>query len=258
MRVTVCQLDCERDFEAQWAALCAHTRLMGSELVLLPEMPFAPWLPGTRDVDPAAWDDAVAAHERWLPRLGELGAGVVLTTVPISSDAGRFNQAVVWASGTLAGAHVKTYLPDEPGFWEASWYHRGPTTFDPVDTPGGRVGFLVCSELWFLEHARAYGHTGVDLVACPRATDATNVDKWLAAGRVAAICAGAFCLSSNRVGVGGEAELGGRGWVADPDGELLARTNAASPFATVDIDLEAARRAKKTYPRYVDDRPVSP
>lgn len=55
------------------------------------------------------------------------------------------------------------------------------------------------------------------------------------------VMAGAFCLSSN----------GGSGWIIDAEGTVLATTADQEPFVTLDIDLAAARAAKKSYPRYV-------
>jgi len=44
LRVTVCELDCEISaFEEGWSRLVAHARERSSEIVLLPEMAFAPW-----------------------------------------------------------------------------------------------------------------------------------------------------------------------------------------------------------------------
>ena len=40
------------------------------------------------------------------------------------------------------------------------------------------------------------------------------------------------------------------GLVVGPDGELLGLTSASEPFVSVRIDLEAAKKAKRTYPRY--------
>jgi N-carbamoylputrescine amidase len=254
MRVTVCELAGEPGaLEEGWEALVDHAREASSDLVLLPEMPFAPWLPATREVSESAWSDAVAAHDRWLERLGELGAGLVIGSRPVT-DGAPYNEGFVWtpADGYRA-AHRKAYLPDEPGFWEASWYRRGPVDFQPVSVGGTASGFLICSELWFSEHAGDYAAAGVSFVVCPRATPAETADKWVAAGRVAAIRAGAYCLSSNRAGTAGDVRFAGLGWVIHPEeGEVLATTGREDPFVTVEVDLADAQRAKTTYPRYVE------
>jgi N-carbamoylputrescine amidase len=243
MRVTVCELPGEPGaLEQGWAALVEHAQEHASEFVLLPEMPFAPWLLATRDVSETAWADAVAAHDRWLERLGELGAGLVIGSRPVLDGGEPFNEGFVWdAAGGYHPAHRKTYLPDEPGFWEASWYRRGPVAFEPEPAGETTAGFLICTELWFSEHARDLGAAGVSLVVCPRATPAETADKWLAAGRVAAVRAGAYCLSSNRAGVAGDVRFAGLGWIIHPEeGDVLATTDPDRPFVTVEIDVEAA------------------
>lgn len=261
VRVAVCQLNADDgDVVAEWDRLVSYCRRSRPDLLLLPEMPFAPWLAARAEVDAAAWAKAVASHRRWLDRLGELDATVVVTSRPVTDDDGaRFNEAVVWdADQGIAPAHRKAYLPDESGFFEASWYERGPTVFEPVETPVGTVGLLICTELWFVDKARHYGTQGADLLVCPRATPLASLDRWVAAGRVAAMCAGAFCLSSNRAGDAGPVRFAGVGWVTDPDGVVIARTTPAAPIVTVELDLSVSRHAKDTYPRYVDSTPVPP
>jgi N-carbamoylputrescine amidase len=68
---------------------------------------------------------------------------------------------------------------------------------------------------------------------------------------------GAFSLSSNRVDANGV--CGGRSWIIDPAGDVLAMTSAEQPFATLDIDLAKAK-AGDGYPRYVflESRPDAP
>src|SRR3712207_7924885 len=55
---------------------------------------------------------------------------------------------------------------------------------------GARVGFLICTEMWFGERARAYGDQKAHLLAIPRCTPNESLDRWLAGGRTAAIVAG--------------------------------------------------------------------
>jgi N-carbamoylputrescine amidase len=253
MNVTVCELnDDPVAFAEDWQALAAHVKAERSQLVVLPEMPFAPWFALSPRYDAAVWQAAVSAHEAGLGRLEQLAPAIVISTRPVTSAGKRLNEGFVWdqASGYRV-AHHKYYLPDEDGFWEASWYNRGDGSFAPVQSGRAKIGFLICTEQWFMERGRFYGKQGVHLIVTPRATGKPTVEKWLMGGRAVAVVSGAFSLSSNRFS--SSEDLGGQGWVVGPDGQVLGVTSRQQPFLTVSIDLAEAERAKKTYPRYVLD-----
>lgn len=255
MRVAAVQWD-TRDAGPVWRAVAESA----ADLVVLPELCFSPWLPDRRSPDAAAWTAAITEHETAIARVGELGARVVVGSRPVLDRGRRFNESFVWMDGHLVGpAHRKAYLPDEPGYWEASWYDRGAPSFEAIDTPVGRVGVMLCTELWFLEHARALGQAGVDLLIVPRATPRSSLAKWTAGGVAAAVVSGAFCISANQAGRYEQADMGGGSWIIEPEeGAILGRTDGAAPVLVLDIDAAVARRAKTTYPRYVRDhsRPV--
>lgn len=254
MKVTVCELNPDpRYFERDWDHLVAHVKANESHLVLLPEMVFSSWFAHSRHFDQEFWQEAVDAQKSWENRLWECQPAIVLGTRPVNKGDKRLNEAYVWsAESGFRPAHAKYYLPDEEGFWEASWYHRGGGEFNPVQSRGVLVGFLICTDIWFFQHSRDYGKKGVHLIACPRATPKETVDKWLVGGRAAAVVSGAYCLSSNRVSHKEEKmAMGGQGWVVGPDGEVRGVTSQDQPFITVEIDTEKADRAKKTYPRYI-------
>jgi len=208
---------------------------------------------------PARWHLVNKVREaNWLiqeftRRMVELAPAFVLGSRPVNEAGRRLNQGFVWdQTAGYRAAHLKRYLPNEDGFWEASWYERGHGRFTPISCGSTRIGFQICTDLWFMERARAYGKAGVHLIVNPRATATPTLDKWLAGGRAAAVVAGAYCLSSNRVSErGSTVTFGGQGWIVGPDGEVFALTSPARPFVTVEIDLNDAERAKSTYPRYV-------
>ena len=128
---------------------------------------------------------------------------------------------------------------------------RARGEFVPVEIGAARIGFAICTELWAMEQARLYGKAGVHIIATPRATTKATVDKWLAGGRVAAIVSGAFSLSSNLTSSEGRpADFGGQGWIVGPDGQVMGVTSRERPFVKVEIDLNEAEYAKKTFPRY--------
>jgi N-carbamoylputrescine amidase len=257
LRVTVCELSNDPAIiERDWGALVTHVRSESSDLVLLPEMPFHPWVAQTKNADPAIWQAAVEAHDRWMSRLAELAPATVVSSRPVTHQGKRLNEGYVWsaASGYRA-VHHKVYLPDEVDFWEASWYQRGAGEFTVVQSGAARLGFLICTELWFSAHARDYARQGIHLLVCPRATPLATVDKWIAGARTAAVVSGAFCLSSN---FGGSEPDGiawaGAGWIIEPEeGAVLGVTSPQEPLLTLEIDLDVADAAKHTYPRYVPD-----
>lgn len=253
MKATITQLDARR-LERDWDALKTHVSSEQSEFVLLPEMCFAPWFCAAPARDDAVWNAAVASHESWLERLPELGAPAIVGTAPRDEGSKRYNVAYLWTADLgLRWIHRKTYLPNDEGYWEANWYDRAPTDFQPANLNGLSIGLMICTEIWFMQHAREYGKRGVDLLLNPRSTPAHTNEKWLAGGRTAAVVSGAFCLSSNHTGHAKQLELGGAGWICDPDGVVLATTSQANPFVTLDLNIPQAEMAKTTYPRYVDD-----
>jgi N-carbamoylputrescine amidase len=257
MKVTVCELpNTWTDADRDWKRLIRHLDREGSDLLLLPEMPFFRWITRSDRVDPDLWRRAVEAHDEWMARLTQLPVNMVITSRPILENGKRLNRGVVFTKEKgIQAAHDKFYLPDEPGYWEASWYDRGDGRFEVVEVKGVRIGFLICTELWFTAMARQYMKQGMDILVCPRATPKTEADIWITGGKAAAVVSGAFCLSSNYNGpnIPGE-DFGGTGWIMEPDrGRVLKTTSQSRPFLTLDIDLSAAKKAKAGYPRYVKD-----
>jgi N-carbamoylputrescine amidase len=254
IKVTVTQMHNEpQQFVNDWQQLVEHVRSEHSQLVLLPEMPFAPWFATSPDFDATLWQIIYQSHQRWLQRLPELAPAHVISSFPVNRIGRRLNEGFLWETDNgYQAVHEKYYLPDEEGVWEASWYQPGKGDFTLVASHDATIGMLICSELWALEYARIYGQQGAHLLVTPRMTQGSTTEKWLVGGRAAAILAGAFSLSSNRVSLPGSPEdYGGIGWIIDPDGNVLATTSRQHPFITVNLDLQQGEHAKKTYPRYM-------
>src|SRR5262249_25702855 len=250
MRVTVCELPHRPGaLAAAWDALRRHTREHASQLVLLPELAMTEPVWESEHFEAARWNAIEALSDRQLRCLPGLRAALVVGTRPVTLGRRRLNQAYLWsASAGVQPLRSKYYLPQEPGNWEAAWFDKGDPAFPPFQAGSLRFGVNLCTELWALGTFAAYAVQDVDLVLSPRATAAATTAKWMAAGVVTAVRSGAFSLSSNRFDPSGA--CGGRSWIIDPNGEVLAVTSAEEPFITRDIDLGEARKAKESYPRY--------
>ena len=255
MKVTVCQLDDNpARLSSEWSELVSHVKANGSRLLVLPEMIFSPWLAARRDANVTDWDAAVKQHDHWLSQLDELGECAVIGSRPIWHEGVPYNEGFYWSSSTgYRNIHWKYYLPDEDEYWEATWYRRGPKSFETFKVDPLAYGVMLCTDMWFTEHARAYGQDGIHILAVPRCTAKLSTEKWLAGGTAAAIMGGAYCISSNRAGTSAQGTtFGGAGWIIDPEaGSVLALTSATTPFITTDISIALAEKAKQTYPRYV-------
>ena len=251
MRVTVCEIPHEpRALGTAWAALCEHTWHQESDLVLLPELGMCEPVWEGPCFDPVRWAAVEAASVQWLLLLGELHAEHVVGTRPVSVGGRRYNQGYIWsAAGGVVPLRSKFFLPNEPGGWESSWFDRGDPEFPAFHAGNLSFGLNICTELWALETYAAYAADQVQMILSPRATAAGTTAKWMSVGVVAAVRSGAYSVSSNRVDRSGT--YGGAGWIIGPDGQVLARTNAGMPFATVDVDLARSREARGSYPRDV-------
>lgn len=109
MKITVCELPNDFTvFEHTWEQLVAHVSNNTSEIVLLPEMPFSPWLAQSNQFDARLWAEAVENHLTWIARLEELYPAVVISTRPVYSGETRNNLGYIWEQGTgMQDVHAK-------------------------------------------------------------------------------------------------------------------------------------------------------
>ena len=117
MKVTVCELSNDtHQFEKDWKRLVAHCQTQQSDLVLLPEMPFYPWIANQKEVQISLKQKAVEGHEKWLRRIEELGALMVAYSKPVIQGNHFYNTAFVWTKkGGHQKVHTKHFFPEEEG-----------------------------------------------------------------------------------------------------------------------------------------------
>ena len=258
MKVTVCELsDNERKFIDDWNGLKIHLDQNKTDLLLLPEMPFSKWIASEKKVSSRSKIESVEKHERWMIEMEQLNAKQIVYSKPIISGDKFFNTAFVFEKGIgHFKIHTKSFFPEEPHFWEESWYnHEGAKTFELLEFGGIKIGVLLCTEMWFTEYARNYAKQGIDILLCPRATGIASCGQWIRCGQTLSIISGAYCLSSNKSGTGDDNfQWGGNGWIAQPmNGDLLGVTSLHEKFITKEIDINRSRNAKNEYPLYVKE-----
>jgi predicted amidohydrolase len=246
--VTVCDFPDEAGLkEPWWMQLVGYVAKVRPFLVILPEMPFCEWIFVGEKVDETAWHEALAQHDRMIGRLPELECHCVMSSRPIEESGGRFNEAFSWSVDTgYVPVRRKWYLPDAPTARESLWFDPGDRNFAPVEVEGVKIGIQLCSEIMLTQHAQEIGFDGAHVLVQPRATSGAR--RWRVACEMSAIASGCYVASANRRSSASDAFPGGS-WILSPDAHLLCETTAELGFATAEIDISTAERAKSQYPR---------
>ena len=257
MKLSVCQLPDGLSIDhPAWADLLRRIENDRPDIAVLNEMPFGSWLASRDTFDPGLATASVRDHERAIANLHEISAAV-LSSRPVPGTHKLSNEAFLIADGGYKAIHHKHFFPQEPGFFEASWFAPQRPGFDVLEHRGLRIGVLLCTELMFNEWARHYRRQGAHVIAVPRASGASR--KWDTAAAMAAIVSGCYVLSSNRASPVNDpnSNFGGRGFAYSPTGELLAETSPSTPLVSIDIDVTRVAEAQSGYPCYVREIPPS-
>src|ERR1051326_672617 len=189
MKVTVCEMsDNEDDFISDWNELTIHLDQHKPDLLLLPEMPFSKWIGYEKEVNEESKTKSVEKHEKWMMKMERFNAAHIVYSKPVIAGDKFFNTAFVYVKGKgHSEIHTKSFFPEEPLFWEESWFDHGEKKFELLEISGIKIGVLLCTEMLFTEYARQYGKQGIDILLCPRATGMSWVDRWIRCGQTLAI-----------------------------------------------------------------------
>ncbi len=176
------------------------------------------------------------------------------------------NTAVVYdADGSTAGIYRKMHIPDDPLYYEKFYFTPGDLGFAAFDTKFGRVGVCVCWDQWYPEAARLTALAGAQMLFYPTAIGwlpnekeeygASQHSAWETMMRSHAIANGVFVAAANRTGREGEIEFWGASFLADPNGNVLARAaHDKEETLLVECDLDKIDTVRTHWPFLRDRR----
>ena len=256
-----------RDLDACFArieAVLAEAAERGADLVVLPDAALGGYLPGFDRVEAADRPEALDPEGPEVKRLiGLAGDQVVCAGYCEDGGESRYNAAVCVSGDGVLGRHRKVHQPAG----EADAYAAGGS-FEPFDTPVGRMGMLIDYDKTFPEAARKLALEGASVLAFLSAWPAslTNRAPRLVTDRQTRLfdlydCARAaenqlVVVSSNQTGSFGRLRFLGRAKVVGPGGEILARTTTKAGLAVASVDpVRDGARARRVLHHLADRRP---
>ena len=177
------------------------------------------------------------------------------------------NTAVIFdADGNIAGKYRKMHIPDDPLYYEKFYFTPGDLGFASFSTRYGRVGACICWDQWYPEAARLTALSGAQIIFYPTAIGwhasekaeygASQHAAWETMMRSHAIANGVFVAAVNRTGTEGGLEFWGASFVADPNGNILARASQdAEETLVVECNLDQIDVVRTHWP-FLRDRRV--
>ena len=240
----------------------------GANVVCLEEL-FAGRYP-CQDEDHARFDEAEPipgpTSEALAESAREHGVVVVGSLFERRAAGLYHNTAVVFdADGTTAGIYRKMHIPDDPLYYEKFYFTPGDLGFAAFDTRYGCLGVCVCWDQWYPEAARLTALAGAHIIFYPtaigwlpdekEADGASQHSAWETMMRSHAIANGLFTAAVNRTGREDQLEFWGASFVADPNGNVLARAaHDKEETLLVECDLRAIDAVRTHWPFLRDRR----
>jgi len=145
----------------------------GADLAVLPELALTGYF--LKDLVPEV---ALPLESPELAALQELSRriSIVVGFVEVTPDFQFYNSAVWLEDGQLKHLHRKVYLPTYGLFDEQRYLGRGDR-FRAFDTKFGRVGLLVCEDMWHLSAPYLLAMDGATSLVCLSSSPGRGVEE---------------------------------------------------------------------------------
>jgi predicted amidohydrolase len=148
-------------------AAVERARKEGARLVVFPELSLTGYT-----VKDLAWEIAIdpASPKPLEPLLRQSHDMTILVgCVEDGSDHGLYNSVFVMEEGQIRFVHRKVYLPTYGMFEEGRYFSPG-RTLAAFSSRLGRLGILVCEDLWHIALPYAMVMDGAEILCCPSAS----------------------------------------------------------------------------------------
>jgi predicted amidohydrolase len=202
------------------------------QMVVLPELctygastELAVELPGEVE---NCFRDAARRNDVWLVpgSIFERRKGKVYNTAPVINPAGKV---------------VARYSKRYPFFPYEKGVSRGDD-FVVFDVPGvGRLGLMICFDMWYPEMARQLAWMGAEAIIVPTLTNTIDRHVELALAKANAACNQLYFVNINNAGRLGN----GQSIVVGPDGNVIHQAPSTREIITVELDFSHVRRTRE-------------
>jgi predicted amidohydrolase len=177
---------------------------------------------------------------------------------------GIYNSAFVFEDGQIKYVHRKIYPPTYGMFEELRYFSRGDKV-RAFDTKIGRIGVLICEDLWHISLPYILAVDGAMMIAGLAASptrisgaseELTNYKINSEHHKTYARLLSIYLLFSNRVGYEDGVNFWGGSEVVDSDGEVVAVAKLFDEdLIFAEIDYNTIKRSRQFSRHFIDEDP---
>ncbi len=232
LKLTIAQQNCvladlDRNLEKHYQAI-EEAIDHKSQFIVFPELSLTGYF--LRD---AVVDMALQVNDAKLNKLRKLSDHIAINIglVELGDKFEFFNTQLVFYKGEIIAHHRKVYLPTYSLFEEKRYFNAG-TRIRAFDTPFGKIGLLICEDMWHPTSGLILAHDGASIIivsAAGVARGSTQSDKpqnvqiWETLNRSMAVFTTSFIVFANRVGVEEGVTFWGGSEIIHPAGHALVQ-----------------------------------
>jgi predicted amidohydrolase len=256
MRVALGQFDAMRgDVPTNLARMDQLITTAGADLVVFPELFLTGYHARDEHLRLAESLDGPSAQQ--VAGAAKASGSTVIFGMPERDPERRgivYNSSVVVTPDGNVRSYRKWSLPNFGPFEERMFFGHG-NRLPVFDTPVGRIGLLICYDIFFPEICKAYALQGADVLVCISASPTTSRYFFQALAVARAIenaCAFIYC---NLVGSQIELTFWGGSHIVGPRGDIIVQ-GPEYDEATVEgeIDLKEIELSRPLRPTVRDTR----
>ncbi len=193
------------------------------ELIVFPEMSLTGY--ATRDLSYELAEEIPGTSTEEIERIARKAEVYIVHGMPERSLAGNtilYNTAVLTGPKGYIGKYRKLFLPTHSVFEEKRYYRIGYQT--PIfETDFGKLGIMICYDLFFPEVGRILRLQGAKLLICISASPTVRKTAFETLTKARAIENTCFVAWANLVGFENGLQFWGGSHIINPSGSLVAK-----------------------------------
>lgn len=228
----------------------------GANLVIFPELSLTGYVIGDQIYQIA--EPIPSKSTKAVENIAKKSSVYIIFGMPELSEKTKaviYNTAVLVGPEGFIGKYRKIHLPTHSVFEEKRYFRQGHSTA-VFETEIGRIGLIICYDIFFPEISRLTRLKGAQLIACISASPAVRRTFFEALTVARAIENAVFLAYVNLVGIEDGLQFWGGSRLIGPDGKILAQAKCdEEDLVMCDVDHRDVKAVEAFVPTLKDLRP---